>query len=773
MKLTPEKCLLAALVIATLLFTALLGLTYRSLAVHQVAAPSTAQPMDAGAVAVTAHASALQVWLPVLALAFLAVLLTAWFAVHALIAARVRAESEAHELNLRATAQAESERFFMQCDEPLAVGEFGGRMTRVNPAFTAALGWSARELTSYSFIKFVHPDDRAATLNVMARLLKGEKLVRFENRMRHKLGELRWMSWQVTPVLDRKISYLSARDITEERRAKELLRGVTEGLPGALYQMDWPYEGLPRFNFISQGIEGLTGYAPVDLAGDPHKLFALVAEADRARFHESLKVAAATGGDWLCECRIRTIEGEVRWLRGHAVPKRLGRDRVWNGYLFDITEQKRAEHTLAEAKTAAEAANVAKSTFLATMSHEIRTPMNAVIGMVELLENRAHDADSREMLSVVRSSSGALLTIIDDILDYSKIESGRMEIVTAPGNVAEITHSVTALFAMRAREKGLTIHTDIDADASMTVAVDAVRLWQILLNLMSNAIKFTLRGGVTVRVRVGAATGTADATGARPSHAFHFEVEDTGPGVSQEHQAHLFQPFAQAASTSAQRDSGTGLGLSICRRLAQLMGGTLEMHSTPGQGTSMRLMLPLRRAATAVPVGVPHKSLSAVPTAQARILVIEANPVNCMVLKRQLDSLGYANDAACDGEAALVMLAKCRYDAILCDCQMPVMDGYAFTQAWRRLEGQAAQDSGAGARTPVRACTASAMKDELVRCLEAGMDDVLLKPVTLDGMREKLAHWINAVAEPPVVTLAPSSPPSSPPSALSLAARAA
>ena len=293
----------------------------------------------------------------------------------------------------------------------------------------------------------------------------------------------------------------------------------------------------------------------------------------------------------------------------------------------------------------------------------------------------------------------------------------------------------------------------------MTVAVDVVRLRQILLNLMSNAIKFTLRGSVTMRVRAGAATGTGDTPETRDFHAFYFEVDDTGPGVSQEHQAHLFQPFAQAASTSAQRGSGTGLGLSICRRLAQLMGGTLAMHSTPGQGASMRLMLPLRRAATAVPVGAPHKTLSVVPTAQARILVIEDNPVNRMVLKRQLDSLGYANDAACDGEAALLMLAERRYDAILCDCQMPVMDGYAFTQAWRRLEAHAAQDLGGGARTPVIACTASAMQDELVRCLEAGMDDVLLKPVTLDSMCEKLAHWINAVAEPPVVTLVPSSPP--------------
>ncbi len=626
-------------------------------------------------------------------------------------------------------AQQDMAQFFMLCSEPLAIGDFSGHLTRVNPAFTEALGWSAEEFTASPFLKFVHADDRVTTLAVMARLGQGEKLTHFENRMKHKYGETRWMSWKVTPMPGLAISYITARDITAERTAQNLLRGVTEGLPGAVYQLDWPVKGLPRLNFISRGIEALTGYAPVELAGDPHRLFNLVVDVDRERFFDSLRFAALNRCEWHCEFRVRTVEGRERWLRGHAALKRVEYSRLWNGHLFDITDLKIAEKTLAEAKAAAEGANIAKSAFLATMSHEIRTPMNAIVGVVELLEATIEGDDNREMLGVVRTSGEALLAIIDDILDYSKIESGRMEIIKTAARVADIANSVIELFAVSAREKGLALDVEMDSASSALVEIDVVRVRQILLNLMSNAIKFTATGGVTLRACV--VLADAERLNVR------IEVVDTGPGVPADEHARLFEPFVQASSTATQRGTGTGLGLAICRRLADLMGGTLEMNSAVGQGTSMVLSLSLRRAAVAPVARVRAVQNAAPPKATlGHILIVEDNAVSRMVLTRQAEALGYTSDLAGNGEEALVKLSLGRYDAILCDCQMPVMDGYEFARMWRHREAGRAQP-----RTSVIACTASAMRAEIDRCFDVGMDDYVLKPVTLDRLREKLAAW--------------------------------
>ncbi len=662
------------------------------------------------------------------------------------------------DVTARKVAQNDLDRFFNVSGELLAIGSFNGHFIRVNPAFTALLGWSAEEFTASAFLKFVHPADRAATLAVMGRLRQGEKLVQFTNRMRHKDGGTRWLSWNVTSQPALAVSYLAARDITAERHAQDLLRGTTEGLPGAVFQFAWPRGGLPRLNFISRGIEGLTGYAPVDISGDAIKLFNRVGEKDRSRFFNSLNQAAVEDREWVCEFRVHDAAGAERWLRGHAIPKRAGRSPVWNGHLFDITEQKKAEQALAEAKLAAEAASVAKSTFLATMSHEIRTPMNAVVGMVELLQARIENSESREMLGVVRTASEALLTVIDDILDYSKIESGRMEIVKTVASIADIVESVTALFALRAREKGLALNADIDDKSLTLVEVDAVRVRQILLNLMSNAVKFTDGGRVSLRAHVVAESAE--------SLDFRIEVVDTGPGIAPEAQARLFQPFVQAADADARRASGTGLGLSICRRLAELMGGSLIMKSAVGEGATMVFTLSLRRASVAAgattmamtnarrmlltPVQL---ALRAVPmgVVLGSVLVVEDNPVNRMVLARQLEVLGYSSTMARDGKEALALLQTQRYDAILCDCHMPVMDGHAFAQEWQRLVAQ-----GARTRIPVIACTASAMEAEIQRCFESGMDDYLLKPVTMERLREKLAAWTqsaggaHAATRPPV-----------------------
>ena len=439
-----------------------------------------------------------------------------------------------------------------------------------------------------------------------------------------------------------------------------------------------------------------------------------------------------------------------------------------------ITTRKAADKMLADAKDAAEAANIAKSAFLATMSHEIRTPMNAVIGLVELLEGKVEDKDNRDMLGIVRTSTEALLTIIDDVLDYSKIEAGRMELVRTHEQVAAIVESVGALFALRAREKGISLWTEADDGARLPVLVDAVRVRQILINLVSNAIKFTAEGGVTLRV--------ATVMRASDTVEVRITVEDTGSGVSPENQQRLFQPFAQArdapgrsalpdAASNARNSTGaaggTGLGLVISRRLAELMGGSLSMDSASGKGTAMTLLLPLTRAQGDIPQQAASAMAAAVAAESAsegvantstasiskpNILVVEDNPVNRLVLSRQLQTLGYRCRAAVDGKEALSMLGVLRFDLILCDCQMPGMDGFAFTREWRVREAGSKLP-----RTPVIACTASVSAADIELCTQAGMDDYLTKPLTLERMQDKLALWLQRRAAG-IIANAPSKP---------------
>ena len=656
---------------------------------------------------------------------------------------------EAHAVDAPA-ALSDVERFFGLACDPLALSGFDGRMKRVNASFAHMLGWRSEEWITTSFLKFVYPADRPAMLDAMQQLESGKRVLHLETRMRHKDGSVRWVSWNATPLPEAGICYVSARDVTVERQSRELLVGVTEGLPGAVFQLVWPREGFPRFNFLSRGVEHLTGWAPVDLAGDPGKLFAQVLAEERAAFDDSLK-RAATGKEWIHEFRISTTGGAERWVRGHAVVNRSGRHRVWNGYLYDISSRKVEEQTLANAKEAAEAANTAKSVFLATMSHEIRTPMNAVIGLVELLEGKVEEKEQREMLGVVRDSSEALLTIIDDVLDFSKIEAGRMELVRSTGQVASVVESVGKLFALRAGEKGVSLETVVDSDARLPMMIDAVRVRQILINLVSNAIKFTAEGGVTLSVST---------VLQEPDKAeVRITVTDTGPGISVENQTRLFQPYAQARDMRAQGPAagaatGTGLGLVISRRLAELMGGSLMMRSEQGKGTAMTLMLPLTRARAkitqdAAPVGPSlnasanknQASASVTRIAKPNILVVDDNPVNRLVLSRQLQALGYSCRAASDGKEALAMLGVLRFDAILCDCQMPGMDGFELTREWRAREVKRTLP-----RTPVIACTASVSQADIAQCMQAGMDDYVTKPLTLERMREKLGDWLEGPA---------------------------
>ena len=407
----------------------------------------------------------------------------------------------------------------------------------------------------------------------------------------------------------------------------------------------------------------------------------------------------------------------------------------------DVAERERAE---------AEAANQAKSTFLATMSHEIRTPLNGVLGMMEVLERQGLGEPQRRSVATMRDSAQALLRIIDDVLDFSKIEAGRLELEETVFALSELVQGTLGTFRQQARAKGLALSVEITSGSADVLVGDPTRVRQILFNLVGNAIKFTERGGIRIKA------GTTSLGGGRTSLVL--SVADTGIGLVLEQGAGLFKPFAQADSSTTRRFGGTGLGLSIVRRLAHLMHGDVAAESEVGAGSTFTVTLILQAA----PAGQllknetrPRISAEVSPSngKAPRVLVADDHPVNRDVLVRQLELLGIAADSAEDGAEALAAWARGGYAAILTDIHMPAMDGYQLAQRIRAAEAEADRRP----RTPVIAVTANALKGEEQRCLAVGMDAYITKPISMERLRLTLERWL-PIRERSVDVIEPAQP---------------
>ncbi|WP_062118180.1 transporter substrate-binding domain-containing protein [Collimonas pratensis] len=393
------------------------------------------------------------------------------------------------------------------------------------------------------------------------------------------------------------------------------------------------------------------------------------------------------------------------------------------GGWIDISEREQLISALQLAKEEADEASRAKSTFLATMSHEIRTPMNAIIGMLELVLKRGENGLwDRPSIKVAYDSAKTLLGLIGDILDIAKIESGKLELVPERANLRELVEAVARVFDGLARQKGLTLRTFIDANAGAEVLIDPMRFKQILSNLVSNAIKFTQEGEVTIRLDV------ADEKEGRL--AVQLQVSDTGSGIPQEEQAKLFAPFVQASATRPRSaENGTGLGLAISRRLAQMMGGDIALQSELGVGTQILVKFTV---ATVEPLDTPQLQATTVAPklGRLRVLVADDNVANRLVLCQQLQYLGHDVESAEDGREALQIWRAGSFDLVMTDCNMPVMSGYQLAREIRN-ETEAP-------RCVIWGYTANAQPEEIQRCKAAGMDDCLFKPIGLDDLQRRL-----------------------------------
>jgi len=448
------------------------------------------------------------------------------------------------------------------------------------------------------------------------------------------------------------------------------------------------------------------------------------------------------------------IEQLVRMTRGMregnydvavGLPVRGETRQVVNGFIEMREEVKQKDAALRMSEARAQEASRAKSAFLAAMSHEIRTPMIGITGMLELLEHTRLDAEQRRSVAIVQSSAQSLLQIIGDILDFSKIEAGRMDLAPRDIDLRRLVEHAISNYLGVASSKGLTLELAIDDALAPAYVADPLRLRQILANFLSNALKFTRTGGVTVH-----AERVAVLEDGRESIALR--VRDSGIGISDEQRALLFQPFSQAESGTARTFGGTGLGLAICRQLAELMGGTIELASKPGIGSAFSLVLPLAKGdaarveperSSAPEEDFPTRPLPGIETARREhslVLVVDDHATNREVLTRQLARAGFACETAAEGEEGLRRWRTGDYALVLTDIHMPKMDGYQLTAAIRKAE----RLDGRG-RTPIIAVTANVSKGEAEHCIEMGMDAFLGKPLRIAQLSAQLRHWLPQV----------------------------
>ncbi|MEN5392951.1 transporter substrate-binding domain-containing protein [Stenotrophomonas sp. TWI377] len=531
------------------------------------------------------------------------------------------------------------------------------------------------------------------------------------------------------------------REVAMRRRAEQRLADVTDNLPAIVYQGRRERDGRLSLPYIAGDTEALFGLTAAEAMADESALMARIDERDRASVRQAMESAARDFAPLDMEFRTRP-SGMLRWVRSRALPYDA-EDGVllWSGYWIDVTDARAQADALALAKAAAERATAAKSEFLATMSHEIRTPMSGVLGMVEVLSHTSLDGEQRRIISVIEDSAQMLRQILDDLLDYSKIEAGALSLQPHPVALRALLGNVQQLLAPQAVAKGLDLQIQIDDALAAMHLIDGMRLRQIAFNLLSNAIKFTRAGEVGIALAV----LDAEADGAQ---RLRLTVRDTGIGISPEQRERLFAPFVQADAATSRQYGGTGLGLSICQRLVAMMHGTLTLHSVPGEGTRVEVLLTVPVVPVDEQPGAAEEHTQAVPlpaaVQQRRILIVEDHPTNQALMGWRMQQLGLPHVLAENGEQALALLARTRFDLVLTDCRMPVMDGYAMTRRIREQE----RDRGS-ARLPVIALTASAMEDDLQRCREAGMDDLLAKPVALGALRQALVQWLPDGDRPP------------------------
>jgi two-component system, sensor histidine kinase and response regulator len=756
-----------------------------------------------------------------------------------------------------------------------------GKALYVSPASRGLLGYEPEELVAGSLYELVHPDDLALAAAAQRELPGPEQAATITLRVRHRDGHWVWLetTYRVTRVDDQgrplEVSAAS-REVAGRKATEAKLLAQREQTRAIIATASDPFIAMDVHGVVTEWnrrAEAVFGWSRGEAVG--RELAELIVPPrDRQAHRDGLRRVLAGGERRVLD---RRVEVTACHRDGHELPVELavwqmgsGSERSFNAFVRDISERRQTEQALAAARDQALSASQLKSQFVATMSHEIRTPMNGVIGLTTLLLDTDLDETQRRYAEGIRTAGDALLSVINDVLDFSKIEAGKLSLDEVDFDLVLLVEEVVEMVATPARAKALELVGCCQPGMPTALRGDRGRLRQVLLNLATNAVKFTEQGEVVVRA------GLADPDGPADGLTVRLEVSDTGIGIDPDVLNHLFEPFSQADASTTREYGGTGLGLAISRRLVEAMGGQLGADSRRGQGSTFWCTVPLRtqpaggapppsdealeglrvlvvddnqtnrlilahqlqawamrpeavdsgeealeRLRQAAAEGAPYRiaildlqmpgmdgmelarritaaaaipevrlvllasggyvdidtaraagimasltkpvrqsqlhdclvrlvtvapgagpapaaarQVAVTPLVRGHVLLVEDNDINRTVALGVLAKLGYSADVAGTGLEAIDMARRRRYAAVLMDCQLPQMDGYAATRELRRLEGD-------DERVPIIAMTASALKEDRARCLEAGMDDYISKPVSLDDLDATMSRWLN------------------------------
>jgi PAS domain S-box-containing protein len=653
--------------------------------------------------------------------------------------------------------------------------DMNGNLTQCSHSFATMLGYTDAEISGFNVTDWDAQIPQEYLIDVVREQIKTP--AKFETRHRCKDGSIIDVEIHSKGVVigGEQFLYASSRDITERKRheyiAAELNHQVVQLNQRFSLAKDaahigvWDY-AVPEGQLLwDKWMYALYGIQEEDFSGAYEAWQNVLHPDDKVRGDDEINQALRGEKEFDTEFRVVWPTGEVRHIKASALVLRdaEGKPLRMIGVNYDITGRKCKEEELERAMNLAEAANIAKSRFLATMSHEIRTPMNGVIGMAQMLLTPNLKEDEREDYArIILTSGKTLLALLNDILDISKVEAGKIELESIALDPEQIIHEIRTLFAESAGQKGLSIEcgwAELIGQPGQRYLGDPHRLRQMLSNLVGNALKFTAHGHIRIEARE---------VGRDGSHALlEFSVTDTGIGIPPDKQALLFKPFSQADSSITRQYGGSGLGLSLVRSMAQLMGGEVGIESEVGQGSRFWFRIRVDLLAPGVDsrnevrqaiVGVSEENPSetgGAPTGvyagtfTGHILAVDDNPTNRLVLKAMLKKSGVRCDFVEDGQQAVdAITGGMNPDLVLMDCQMPVMDGFEATLQIRRWEiEQAEHAENARPRLPIVALTAGAFEEDRQRCLEVGMDDFLAKPLDIEKLTATLVRWLGVVAE--------------------------
>ena len=641
---------------------------------------------------------------------------------------------------------------FSHADEGVLIADPRGNLIDVNAAFCRNTGYSRDEVIGRNprFLQSGRHD--AAFYRTLWQTLLVNDHWSGEVWNRRKNGELFIERLSISLVRDARggvrhfVGFCA--DITQQKQFEQKIQESEQRFrdySAASSDWFWEMDSDLRFSFFSDRAEVVLGTSPTSLLGLRREEIAHPDDLASVRWKDHLFLLEQNKPFRNFEYPVRGDLGG-RWFSVSGVPyyDDSGRFKGYRGTGSDITARKQAEQQLEAALVAAEAANIAKSRFLATMSHELRTPMNGILGMAQLLlMPRLDDKERADYARTILNSGQTLLSLLNDILDLSKVEAGKIDLEEVAFDPQQLLRETRALFVETAHGKGLQLEANWTGGTGHYLG-DPHRLRQMLSNLIGNALKFTALGNVRI--------AACEVERSGQSALLEFAVSDTGIGIPEDKHALLFMPFSQADSSTTRQFGGTGLGLSIVRSLAQLMGGDVGVESMPGQGSRFWF----RARTTVVPDGEKRRQernhsgiAGSQPAAQAlagHILVVEDNPTNQKVIRAMLDILNLQCTMTNDGQQAVDAIALGgAFDLILMDVQMPVLDGYGATAKIRQWEAEQGEP-----RRTIVALTADAFTEDREHCLRVGMDDFLAKPIDLEQLTAMLQRWLAPQQEPAV-----------------------